>query len=75
MIIATRMGIAAYVTLRRARLSFGLTQKQVAERIGITASQFNRVENGHDTVNSDQLMLWAAAVGCTLTVTRNDVVR
>lgn len=68
-----KMGLAAYATLARARKSRGLTQKQVAERIGISATQFSRVENSHDTVTSDQFFAWAAAVGCTVRVTRNDI--
>lgn len=71
--IAAKMGIAAHATLLRARQSLGLTQVQVAKSIGISPCQFNRVENGHDTVTSDQLMVWATAVGCTVSVTRNDV--
>lgn len=73
MTTAAKMGLSAYATLIRARKSLGLSQGQVAKRIGITLHQFNRVENGHDTVNSDQLMAWAAAVGCTVKVTRNDL--
>lgn len=69
----TKMGVAAYGTLARARKSLGLKQTTVAEKIGISATQFSRVENGHDTVTSDQFMRWAAAVGCTVRVTRNDV--
>lgn len=72
--IAAKMGIAAYGTLARSRKSLGLTQAQVAAKIGISATQFNRVENGHDTVNSDQFFAWAACVGCSVTVTRNDTV-
>lgn len=71
--IAAKMGIVAHTTLLRARKSLGLTQAQVAKSIGITQHQFNRVENGHDRLDSDQFMVWAAAVGCTVKVSRNDV--
>ena len=63
------MGIVAYGVLARSRKSQGLSQAQVAALIGCSASQFNRVENGHDTLNSDQFMRWAQAVGCVVTVT------
>lgn len=69
----TKMTLTAYGTLARSRKSTGLTQKQVAEKIGISVSQFSRVENGHDTVTSDQFFAWASAVGCTVKVTRNCV--
>lgn len=71
--IATKMGIAAYGVLRRARKSLGLSQTAVAKKIGISPWQFNRVENGHDHVTDDQFFRWAAAVGCTVKVTRNNV--
>lgn len=70
---ASIMGVSSYGTLARSRKSLGLTQAQVAAKIGISPSQFSRVENGHDTVDSDQFFAWAQAVGCTVRVTRNDV--
>lgn len=60
--------MAAYGELARARTSCGATQATVAKRIGISRSQFSRVENGHDTVTADQLFAWAAAVGCEVIV-------
>lgn len=70
---SVKMGTTAYGCLIRARKSKGITQAQVAARIGISTSQFNRVENGHDTLDSDQFFAWAVAVGCSVKVTRNDV--
>lgn len=71
--MTARAALSAYATLARMRKSLGLKQTQVAARIGITATQFSRVENGHDTVTADQLFAWASAVGCTVRVTRNDL--
>lgn len=72
---ATRMGTMAFSTLIRARKSLGLSQAAVAKRIGVGREHFNRVENAVDgmSLTHDQFMLWAAAVGCTVKVTRNDV--
>ena len=65
------MGVAAYSVLAQSRKSLGLTQRDVAERIGISVTQFNRVENGHKTVTSDQIFSWAEAVECVITVKKN----
>lgn len=48
--------------LRSARQKFGLTQAELAERIGITEKQVNRIELGHSVPNSDTLALIADAL-------------
>lgn len=69
---AAEMGIAVYGKLARSRKSRGLTQRDVADRIGISACQFSRVENSHKTVTADQLFAWAEAVGVVLTVVSSE---
>lgn len=36
-------------TIKKARLAKGLTQQQVADRIGIARGTYNRIENGTPT--------------------------
>jgi transcriptional regulator with XRE-family HTH domain len=71
MTTAVSMGVTAYSKLARSRKELELTQRDVAEKIGVTVTHFNRVENGHKTVTADQLFAWAEAVGCTISITRN----
>ena len=62
-------------TLARARNSLGLSRSAVGKRIGTTAPHIRALESEPEkaTLTPDQLAAWAAAVGCTVKVTRNDV--
>lgn len=51
------------VLLRQARESAGLTQEQIAERIGTKKSVISRIENHADNVTLTTLKLYAKAVG------------
>ena len=62
------MGVPAFATLVRSRQSLGLTQRDVAERIGISVAHFSKIENSHRTPTSDQLFSWAEAVQCVVSV-------
>jgi transcriptional regulator with XRE-family HTH domain len=63
---ALSMGMQISATLRKARAKRGMTQEDVAAKIGVTRSHFCRIENGHTTVDDQQLCAWAAAVKVTL---------
>ncbi len=51
------------VLLRQARESAGLTQEQIAERIGTKKSVISRIENHADNVTLITLKSYAKAVG------------
>lgn len=51
------------VLLRQARESAGLTQEQIAERIGTKKSVISRIENHADNVTLTTLKSYAKAVG------------
>ena len=46
-----------------ARNTSGLTQEQLAERIGIDSKTISRAENGHHSISLDQLARIAHALG------------
>lgn len=69
----TKMGVAVHGYLARQRKSLGLKQRQIAASIGIDQYQFSRMLNGHIPMPDEVLFAYAAAVGCTIRVTRNDI--
>jgi DNA-binding XRE family transcriptional regulator len=54
------------VMLRQAREKAGLTQEQVAQRLGTQKSAISRIENHADNVTLSTLKAYAQAVGRTL---------
>lgn len=52
----------------RARISAGLTQKELAERIGTQQSNVSRIENGNANPSIDTLKRIAEATGTKLQV-------
>lgn len=62
------MGMRVYFTLARTRKSGGVTQRDVADAMGISVYHFNRIENGHKTATADQIFAWAERVGCTISI-------
>ncbi len=61
-------------TMRRIRMELGLTQAQIADRIGITASALTRWERGYNSYGPsippiDKLQWWANALDCNITIT------
>ncbi|MFC9036789.1 transcriptional regulator with XRE-family HTH domain [Streptomyces griseus] len=57
--------------IRTARLAAGLTQEQVALRIGMDRATYNRIEMGHAAALVDSLIRIADAIGVPL----SDLVR
>jgi ribosome-binding protein aMBF1 (putative translation factor) len=55
--------------LIRARSRSGLTQKQVAERMGTTQSVIARMESGKPTPSVKSLQRYAQATGCKMKIT------
>lgn len=49
--------------LRAARKDAGLTQQELAERVGLTRTSITNIESGAQHINLRQLYLLAAAVG------------
>lgn len=56
------------VLLRQAREAAGLTQEQVAERLGTKKSAISRIENHAENVTLSTLKSYADAVGRTLQI-------
>lgn len=52
--------------IRTAREAAGLTQQQVAERIGMDRATYNRIEMGHAAALIDSLIRIADAIGVEL---------
>ncbi len=50
-------------TLRTARASQGLTQRELAERIGLTQAQISRFEGGHVDLRLSSLVELARGAG------------
>ena len=63
---ATYYKIAAGDRLRAHRLKAGLTQKQVGEFLGLSASGWSRVEKGSTTATVVHLYQFAELVDCTV---------
>jgi HTH-type transcriptional regulator / antitoxin HipB len=64
-------GYAAFklgVLLREARESAGLTQAQVAERLGTKKSAISRIENHAADIRLSTLQKYAHAVGCDISL-------
>lgn len=54
--------------LQAARQRAGLSQTQVAERLGLTRAHVSHVEGGHRNLTITTMGAFARAIGCTLTV-------
>ncbi|GAA2945826.1 MULTISPECIES: helix-turn-helix domain-containing protein [Streptomyces] len=63
-VIARRRTIGDHI--RTARRAAGLTQEQVALRIGMDRATYNRIEQGHSAPLIDSLILIADALGIEL---------
>jgi len=53
--------------LRRARLSKGLTQQGLAEKIGISFQQVQKYENGSNRISSSRLLGIVGSLGIPIT--------
>ncbi|MCA1972095.1 MAG: helix-turn-helix domain-containing protein [Caenispirillum sp.] len=60
--------LAVLADLRRARAASGLTQAEVAVRLGIHMRTLRRWENGEGDPPAGMLFRWAAVVGVMVTV-------
>jgi transcriptional regulator with XRE-family HTH domain len=60
--------LAVLADLRRARADSGLTQAEVAARLGIHMRTLRRWENGEGDPPAHMLFRWATAVGVVLKV-------
>jgi transcriptional regulator with XRE-family HTH domain len=56
-------------TLRAARSRAGLTQEELATRLGSTQSYISRVERGQSNLRFSRLADIANALGCTVSIT------
>ena len=48
--------------IRRARMDSGITQKMLAETLGMSQGVISNVENGVSTIDAPELPTWAAAL-------------
>ena len=51
--------------LAAARTAAGLTQDQMAQRLGVTKAQVGNIERGFSKIHVDHLPIWADACGVT----------
>jgi transcriptional regulator with XRE-family HTH domain len=51
-------------TLVRARAKAGLSQKEIAERMGTTQSAVARIESGKTSLRTATIQRYAEAIGC-----------
>lgn len=58
--------------MRALRAELGLTQKEVAEKIGITQGNFARIELGKYSVGFDTLQEIAEALGCDVSFVKKE---
>jgi transcriptional regulator with XRE-family HTH domain len=56
---------AVGASLRQLRDDAGLTGRELAERLGWQPSKISRVENGRQTISTDEVAAWASAAGAT----------
>ncbi len=63
---STRQEIAA--NLRRERQAQGISQEQLARRSGLNQSKVSRLERGVQKLDTDLLLILAAALGRTVDV-------
>lgn len=61
--LAVRMG----QKIRKARKLVGLSQKEVADKLGMTDSGFAHIERGLNLISLEYLMRLPAVFGCKLT--------
>ena len=52
--------------LEEARKQLGLTQEQVAEKLGISQNNYSYLENGKVKIDSDYLLAFAEIFGCSV---------
>lgn len=55
--------------LREARIAAGMTQEQLAERIGCAANSVSRAEGAKHQASPELVDAWLEACGCELVVT------
>lgn len=60
-------------TLRERRLELGLSQEQVADRMGSRQSHLSELERGYKNFGIQTLVLWAQALGMELVVDFEEV--
>lgn len=60
--------VAAEIRQRigEVRREYGLTQKQVADALGVAVRTFARTENGHSAINAVTLWAIARAIGAPI---------
>jgi transcriptional regulator with XRE-family HTH domain len=49
--------------IRQARLDAGISQKELAHRVGLTQGVISTVEHGVSTIDAPKLPMWATALG------------
>lgn len=69
MIRSTALGTSLRLDLLHARISQGLTQAKLAERMGTTQSAISDLESGTYDPRLHTLVRWAHALGMTMTIT------
>jgi len=65
--VTSELDIEIGQRLRRARLSKGLTQQALAEKIGISFQQVQKYENGSNRVSSSRLLGIVGTLGIPIT--------
>ena len=58
-LIAARRKIGSGTTARQIREAAGMTQADIAEKVGVTASAMSRLEAGTRTPRPETLLRWA----------------
>lgn len=51
--------------IRTLRDSRGMTQSELSDKTGLTVKSISEIENGHNQIRSENIKLFAAALGCT----------
>ncbi|MVM33833.1 helix-turn-helix domain-containing protein [Spirosoma sp. HMF4905] len=65
------MGHVIGQKIKEARLKAGLTQKELSERLGISAAAVNKFERRQTPPSISTLERVAKAIGCTLVIDFN----
>ena len=68
--IAKRKAIGS--TLRRLRAGLGMSQADMAKRLGLAGGTVCNIESGKNTPSFDTLERMANVLGCTITITRKN---
>jgi HTH-type transcriptional regulator / antitoxin HipB len=58
--------------LQQARMSLGMSQADLAGRVGVPQSTISQLENGHSTIYLRRLLAIARATGVELAATWSD---